>query len=61
MNKKGRPTVKVKAKANFTKKDKTEVKEGDTIELEGAELAFRLNSGQVTKDLTWTPEERGGQ
>lgn len=64
--------MKVKAKASFTTnvwddvdggiehKD-FKVKEGDVIELRGAVLQFYLENGSVTKDLDWTPEQRGGQ
>lgn len=57
--------MKVKAKANFTYNGPdgkpVDVKEGDVVELDGAVLKFHLDNGSVTKDLDWTPEQRGGQ
>lgn len=62
--------MKVKAKANFradivdeegTELSGVEVQEGDVVDLRGATLKFHLNNGTVTKDLNWTPEQRGGQ
>ncbi len=67
--KRGR-SVKVKAKANFTatvfdgdgveQKD-FEVHEGDVVELRGAVLQYHLDNASVTRDLTWSPEDKGGQ
>jgi hypothetical protein len=61
-----RSAMKVKAKANFEYHDvdtgeKRQATEGEIIELDRAELAHNLNINRVTKDLSWTPEDRGGQ
>lgn len=61
--------MKVKSKGNFKLtvinaegvEEKREVKEEEVVEMRGAPLEMALRSSQVTKDLNWSPKDRGGE